>query len=126
MSWGDDVYSNPKKHGLTTVAEMSWDNESYQFDITVCWRDAEGNLYWSDDTGCSCPSPFEDVKNKDELETGTLQHLISDVQDRQRRAEEYDAEYIGDDEYFRGLKAKQKEYRGRQIADFIETVRSYG
>lgn len=70
MSWDKDVYYSPEKLGLTIVGEIDWVNAPYEFDLTVVWKDAEGKLYWYSDAGCSCPSPFEDVRSLDELETG--------------------------------------------------------
>ena len=59
MGWNKpDVYYQPEKFGLTIVAEDDQD-DSYGFDKFVVWKDVNSNLYWSTDSGCSCPSPFE-------------------------------------------------------------------
>lgn len=55
-----NIYSSPEKFGLTTVGEIDFSDGCYQFDLTVVWRDATGQLFYCEDSGCSCPSPFED------------------------------------------------------------------
>lgn len=72
MGWGSpDVYYQPEAFGLTKVAEVNWYYESYEFDLTVVWKDKEGNFYWARDSGCSCPSPFEEYTSLDKLEKGS-------------------------------------------------------
>lgn len=75
MSWQTSVYRNPEKFGLTQVGEIEWSIPSYDFDLTVVWRDAQGKLYWADDSGCSCPAPFEDYESVESLTTGTWVEL---------------------------------------------------
>lgn len=74
--YGEDVYSNPGKHGLEMVGEVEWDDEAYSFNLTAVWRDPQtGQLYWADDAGCSCPSPFEDASGRESLTAGTSDEL---------------------------------------------------
>lgn len=55
-----DYYYNPEAFGLEVVATVDWDAGSYEFDYTVVWyHKASGKYYYADDSGCSCPSPFE-------------------------------------------------------------------
>lgn len=57
-----DVYYSPGKYGLTTIGEIDWSDGCYQFDLTVVWkREADGRFLYADNSGCSCPSPFEDM-----------------------------------------------------------------
>lgn len=81
MGWDSpDVYYNPENFGLTTVGSVYWYDGSYEFDMTVVWKDAEGNFYWAHDSGCSCPSPFEDYTSLDMLEKGTAHEAAADLQ----------------------------------------------
>jgi hypothetical protein len=66
-TWGSSVYYAPEAYGLTTVAAMDWDHEPYQFNLTVVFADAEGRLWFGSDSGCSCPTPFENVGELDRL-----------------------------------------------------------
>lgn len=54
--WGDTT----KYEGFTFIGEMEWANESYSFDMTGVWqRDSDLTLWTADDTGCSCPAPWD-------------------------------------------------------------------
>jgi hypothetical protein len=56
--------------GFTKLDEIEWGNHSYEFDITGVWvRDSDGTLWTADDSGCSCPTPWEG--------THTLERLFS-------------------------------------------------
>lgn len=57
------IYYDPEDYGLETVAEYSFYEPDYDFDLCVVWRDkSNGSLWGATDTGCSCPVPFEDHK----------------------------------------------------------------
>lgn len=91
MSYGNDPYSAPEKHGLTMLGEVDWDDEPYQFDMTAVWRDADGGLYWADDSGCSCPSPFEDLTSISDLTKGTFHELATHLDSRKADSRSDDA-----------------------------------
>jgi hypothetical protein len=63
--------SNIDKLGLIGVAEAELSEPDYSFDIVGVWKDANGGLYLSTDSGCSCPSPWESHGTSDEF-TGPL------------------------------------------------------
>jgi hypothetical protein len=66
-------YYNPEKYGLETVGQIDWDDDDYQFCMTVVWQRVEdGKFLYGDDSGCSCPSPFEDVAINDLKEIVSL------------------------------------------------------
>lgn len=66
MGWdAPDVYDSPETFGLEFVDSIEWVGESYQFDMTVVWKEARGKYYIGDDSGCSCPSPFEGLTKED-------------------------------------------------------------
>lgn len=59
--WGNVMYS-PEACGLRLVGELENADACYDFDTIVVVQDvATGKLYAAHDTGCSCPTPFEDV-----------------------------------------------------------------
>ena len=63
-----NVYYNPDKHGLEVVADLELYEQDYSFDTVVAWRHVEsGDVYWAHDSGCSCPSPFEDYNSIESL-----------------------------------------------------------
>ena len=63
------VYYSPEDLGLESIASLDLDNEPYQFDIVAVWRHTEtGRVYWATDSGCSCPSPFENFNKLEDFE----------------------------------------------------------
>lgn len=69
MGWDTpDVYYQPEEFGLKVVDTIEWDDEAYQFNMTAVWQDEHGQFYIADDSGCSCPSPFEWATSLDKLE----------------------------------------------------------
>lgn len=81
MGYGNpDPYYQPEKFDLTTVAEIDYSDGCYQFDLRVVWRHASGQFYTMRDSGCSCPSPFEDYHSLDQLDILDLAALEAEVQ----------------------------------------------
>lgn len=87
--WDYNVYYSPEKHGVTAVGEIEWSEPNYSFDLTVLWKAEDGTLYWGDDSGCSCPSPFEDISTLAKLSTGTKFDFIKHVNDLLSNVREY-------------------------------------
>ncbi len=55
------LYYDPQYHGLETIHEYNAYEPDYSFDMLVVWREtATGKLWAATDSGCSCPTPFED------------------------------------------------------------------
>lgn len=78
-----NVYSSPEDFGLEEVTEVDWYDDSYGFDLTVVWRHKEtGQLYWASDSGCSCPSPFEGYNGIEDLSTGTVHGILTELRER--------------------------------------------
>lgn len=88
-----NIYSDPQKFGLAIVGEVEFSSGSYEFDTSVVWRDVEtGALYYADDSGCSCPSPFQDTGRDDLKKIGRTQDLIDYFEGRKRDSYRYDPE----------------------------------
>ena len=68
----DDVYYSHDIFGLEKVGEAYEADLSYEFNLFCVWKDASGQLYWAHDSGCSCPSPFEDYTSVAMLDKGTV------------------------------------------------------
>jgi hypothetical protein len=71
----DTLYSEPGKLGLEIVGEADDELADYSFDKFVVWRDQQGRLYYASDSGCSCPSPFEDYKKVSDLTKATVAEI---------------------------------------------------
>lgn len=100
----NNVYYNPEKFGLTTVGELDYSSGSYEFDYTVVWVDDQKNLYYDDDSGCSCPSPFDGVGLND-LTKATVAQLQGHL--RARKAAAY-GEYVSDNDVVDLVNAARK------------------
>lgn len=51
---------------LDLVGDVELSEPDYSFHILRVWvRKRDGMLLWATDSGCSCPSPFEDTKVSD-------------------------------------------------------------
>lgn len=62
-----NFYYNPEKFGLTVVAETNT-ADSWEFNISVVYRDTEGRWLLASDSGCSCPTPFSDHQVTDMIQ----------------------------------------------------------
>jgi hypothetical protein len=61
-------YYRPEEMGLKIVASIEYDPDSYGFDTRVVWKDQSGHLYTARDSGCSCPTSFENYTSIDKLD----------------------------------------------------------
>ncbi len=75
----EDVYYSPEKFGLEKVGEVEDPQAFYSFNTFAIWRAADGTLYWGQDSGCSCPSPFENVRSLSDLKTGGSGEAAADA-----------------------------------------------
>jgi hypothetical protein len=63
-----NIYYNPEAFDLKIVDSVDF-ADGYDFDMIVVWKTLDGErMYWAHDSGCSCPSPFEDYNSIDALE----------------------------------------------------------
>lgn len=80
------MYSDPEDFGLKMIGEVDFSSGCYCFDYTVVWqRVSDGRFVYGDDSGCSCPSPFEDqgVQNLTVLrKRGGLNDLKAHLEER--------------------------------------------
>lgn len=54
-----NVYYNPEHWGLTKIDELENSTGCYEFDTHILLQHENGTLYYCQDAGCSCPTPFE-------------------------------------------------------------------
>lgn len=81
-----NIYYDPEKSGLTTIGEIDWSSGCYEFSLTVVWKRADGAFVYGEDSGCSCPSPFEDTGIDDLTEIGSLKEFQEHCAERQATA----------------------------------------
>ncbi|MFJ8394364.1 hypothetical protein [Streptomyces sp. NPDC094144] len=60
-----NLYYSPESHGARILGDVDT-ADSYEFSMFVAWqRVADGAVFYGTDSGCSCPSPFEDLSESD-------------------------------------------------------------
>lgn len=56
----NNIYDNPEVAGLEKLVELNEPGLHYAYNIFIVVRHIESRrLFFVEDTGCSCPSPFE-------------------------------------------------------------------
>ena len=55
----ENPYYSPEKLDLEIFGELDEPNLDYEYNTLVVWKDKEGQLFYAQDSGCSCPTPFE-------------------------------------------------------------------
>jgi hypothetical protein len=108
----DNPYYAPEKFNLTILGEVDFGG-GYDFDLFVVWHDILGNLYVGGDSGCSCPSPFEDFTIED-LERTSLIKLQALLMERLEEKRSY------------GYRIHETDSWNVDIVNLIEKVRTYG
>jgi hypothetical protein len=92
-----DVYYNPEQLELRSVAEINLSDGDYCFDLRAVWEHrASGILYTARDSGCSCPSPFEDYHSLEQLDMLDVEELVREIraEGRQHRTAEECAAFL--------------------------------
>lgn len=103
--WSNNVYYSPEKFGLTIMETIDFSSGSYEFDYLVVFKDEAGNYYYAEDSGCSCPSPFEGMGLPDLTRVQSLDEVVSRM------------EYRLKDEY------RYSSYGETEVADFKSKVK---
>jgi len=95
-----DLYNQPEKFGITPVGEVEWDDDSWAFNFTVVWQCKEDPkvFYWAQDSGCSCPAPFEGFTSLEgndwaEVNKGTKHECIKALLDELERVKKVNESY---------------------------------
>ena len=68
MKYPYNPYYNPDKLNLTLYS-LDKDDTDYDYDTLCFWATEDGRVYTAQDSGCSCPTPFEEYSgfNQDEV-----------------------------------------------------------
>jgi hypothetical protein len=105
----ENVYYNPEAFGLSVVAEIDYSSQSYEFDTRVVWKGNDGKFYTARDSGCSCPTPFEDYLGLEDLDRADLDALRAEI--RYELSGQYTAYITPEDgqEFIRAVENAMKE-----------------
>lgn len=115
--WEMNPYYYPENSNLKIVGVVEWREPNYDFDMTVVWQDEQGLFLMDSDTGCSCPSPFEDT-DPATLTRMSKFEVAESLLAKQAAAEAEGAEW----KYFRA----QAEYSAPKVVDVIAKVMKAG
>lgn len=75
MKFDNNPYYNPEKCGLEIIHSIDTGG-SYEFDMLVVWKKLDDNTLWYDsDSGCSCPSPFDNRDHRHDLKPITTDNF---------------------------------------------------
>lgn len=65
---GPNPASDPAICGLAIIDDLEQPDLSYEYNTIIAWRDlATGKVYIAADSGCSCPTPFEQIAKLSDL-----------------------------------------------------------
>lgn len=67
-----NVQQYPEKHGLTLIADLEFGG-SWDFDTHLAFKHESGKVYYVQDSGCSCPTPFDDIAGTEDMELLTFE-----------------------------------------------------
>lgn len=86
-----NIYYTPEEYGLKVVGVIDTGG-SYEFDMTVVLKDEDDNLFYVQDAGCSCPTPFEDKDMEDLTKIDSIEQLEEAVLEYHKYAYENERE----------------------------------
>lgn len=78
----NNIYYSPEKYGLQTIGEIELGG-SYDFDTHVFFVNSQGKVFYAHDSGCSCPTPFDDfgIDNLTPVNEQNVSDLIMTIKD---------------------------------------------
>lgn len=81
MGYSDpDVYYQPEYFDLEIVGTLELAEPCWSFDMFAVFKHADGRTFWAQDSGCSCPSPFENYNSLESLnEFSNVSELRSEI-----------------------------------------------
>lgn len=94
IDYDENIYDYPEKHGLTLVEAIDDPDACYSFGIFALWRHEDGRLFYAQDSGCSCPSPFETYDSLNDL-TELTNNSWKDFEKAVNEWQDYNTTYEG-------------------------------
>lgn len=104
MSYDTNPYYNPENFNppLKMVACLSLNDEAYQFQLRCIWRAKDGTLYTAYDSGCSCPTPFEDITSLSDMNKLNITGRGQNVSFARLREEAMKTQPSAQDDFYSG------------------------
>lgn len=65
-----NISYDPEGFGVKQIDQFDLSSGAYEFDYVTVWQSLtdKRTFYIGSDSGCSCPSPYDDVLNLEDLE----------------------------------------------------------
>ena len=85
------IYYNPEDYGLQQIF-FEDHGEAYEFNMFVVWLHKEsGRIFYGQDSGCSCPTPFEDEwwNSVDDNSLNEVTRMRSSINEFESRLKEF-------------------------------------
>lgn len=77
-SWNEDQPETDYRE----IDSVDWEEEAYMFNMTRVYQQiSTGDLFYATDSGCSCPSPFENTEESDLTPIKRMQDWYDHVKD---------------------------------------------
>lgn len=77
MDYDSNIYYHPEKWGMSIFDQIDTAG-SYEFDMFIILeKDDDKTLWYATDSGCSCPTPFENINSINDLDQITIDTLYN-------------------------------------------------
>lgn len=104
---------NPEALGLQMVG-LGEDNLSYEFNELTFWRGPDGRVFGAEDSGCSCPTPFDYLESETYEEFAQKAERIPNLEAAERMIKGWNTGYTG-----------QPRTSANAVNECIETLRGW-
>ncbi len=94
MSEKINPYYNPEKLDLEMI-DFDEPNMSYEFNTLCFWATKDGRVFTASDSGCSCPTPFEDFEGETQDDVLKLLERVGSVAQAETTFDSWNRNYDG-------------------------------
>ena len=94
MSRKINPYYNPEKLELELYS-LGEPGLSYEYNTLCFWATTDGKIYTASDSGCSCPTPFENYEVENQKEALKLLERVGSVSQAEAICDGWGKDYKG-------------------------------
>ncbi len=87
-------YYNPDKVNLETLS-FDQPNLSYEYNTLCFWITGNGEVYSASDSGCSCPTPFENYSGENQKEILQQLERVGSLEQAEQIFDSWNQDYMG-------------------------------
>lgn len=92
MNYENNFYYSPEKSHLEVIKSFDTGG-GYEFDMFVIWKHKDNRLFYAEDSGCSCPTPFQvfnSFEDLNEINKQSFSSFEADFKNYCKRARDYE------------------------------------